>query len=329
MSAEYPDNVVYGRRIRATDGVFLESAPVRLASPGFRVQAAAYDGENFLVIGRRGRSSYPTGESPYELVGVRLRGSDGAIADSTPVVLSTLMVESPRLVFDGLNYVLAAAAPDYHAGVTRVRPSDLSVLDPGAAIGSLSIVPKAATIKFAGNALVARGDPARLAARLEAWVGAAIAAGASSSRWDRGVMLDRAERRPTRRGAPVATSLAHAKPSGRSLSEPPSRVTILRESRGARDRHRIWRDAGGLLRRRCTEGPGGRQGHAVRPPLARRQSDPGPTIVRRSCGGGDAHLPGRLVLASRSDRRAPSRSAPLRGCGGSHLHRRSWAPDLR
>lgn len=137
MVAWVSDGGLHIARIRAADGTLQGSWPIPLTREELNMSAMASDGENFLVVGTRTKNPYTLGESPYELVGVRIRGSDGTVLDSSPVFVSEVMSRDARLVFDGQNYVVAAWKPNLDFGVTRLRPADLAVLDPGQDGGGL------------------------------------------------------------------------------------------------------------------------------------------------------------------------------------------------
>jgi len=137
MAAWVLDGGLHIARIRAADGKLQGSWQIPLAREELDVSAMASDGENHLVVGTRTKNPSTVGESPYEMVGVRIRGSDGKVLDPSPVFVSAVMSRDSRVVFDGQNYVVAASKPNGDFGVTRLRPADLAVLDPGQDGGGL------------------------------------------------------------------------------------------------------------------------------------------------------------------------------------------------
>ncbi len=136
---EYNDSTppkLYGRRVRASDGVALDAQPLVLA-PGsghfIERPSVAFDGENFFVVWSEG---LPT------VFGRRVRASDGALLDAAPRLYSegpnsSIVGRYAAVSFDGTNYLLTwlgthfPAPQEYYFKTLgrRVRPSDGNVLD--------------------------------------------------------------------------------------------------------------------------------------------------------------------------------------------------------
>ncbi|MCP3105122.1 hypothetical protein LZ198_40270 [Myxococcus sp. K15C18031901] len=102
------------RRIRAVDGVVRETSGIVLSQETWSETRAtvAFDGTHFLVAWEDRRYVLT------QLYGRRVRASDGAVVDATPVGLATqLMYHSkPALAFDGARYLLAWSRVDHPAG---------------------------------------------------------------------------------------------------------------------------------------------------------------------------------------------------------------------
>jgi hypothetical protein len=133
---------ILGVRVRASDGQWLDASPLPIATdsnPQFR-PAVAFDGTNFLVVWEEPRSS-----TAPRIYGTRVRASDGALLDATPLYLSrartngqNMAQQFPAVAFDGTNYLVTwhgyAYPPEGYpqSGVQaiRVRPSDGACLEP-------------------------------------------------------------------------------------------------------------------------------------------------------------------------------------------------------
>jgi hypothetical protein len=100
---------IVGVRVRASDGARLDMLPVRIATGISSVDtdpAVAFDGTNFLVVWQQ-IDAYPL------VYGARVRASDGAVLDQTPVFISRAFTNgyslpqfSPAVAFDGTNYLV-------------------------------------------------------------------------------------------------------------------------------------------------------------------------------------------------------------------------------
>jgi hypothetical protein len=131
---------VLGVRVRASDGQRLDDTPLLIGS-GSNVSyrpAVAFDGTNFLVVWEE------ISGKPF-IAGARVRASDGAVLDASPLYLSrhqapggyTLPQQAPAVAFDGTNYLVTWHG-NYWDGQTvssgvqaiRVRPSDGACLEP-------------------------------------------------------------------------------------------------------------------------------------------------------------------------------------------------------
>jgi hypothetical protein len=130
--SQRPD--LHGVRVRASDGVVLDAAPILIAA-GASVQteaSVAFDGTNFLVV-------WTDIENAPVILGARVRASDGAVLDAQPLLISRpysgpysgLPQFNPSVSFDGTNYMVVWHGYVYESrtvvrGVlgTRVRPSD-------------------------------------------------------------------------------------------------------------------------------------------------------------------------------------------------------------
>ncbi|WP_257461379.1 HYR domain-containing protein [Archangium lipolyticum] len=121
---------IYGARIRASDGVVLDSAGIALstASGNQYFPDVAFDGSNFLTIWQDLRNS-----SGADIYGARVRPSDGAVLDGTnlPLCTDASYQGMPALAFDGSTYLMVWR--DTRNGVSRLNGSrvkpDGTVLD--------------------------------------------------------------------------------------------------------------------------------------------------------------------------------------------------------
>ncbi|KFE72514.1 DUF5011 domain-containing protein [Hyalangium minutum] len=141
-SGNRPD--ILGVRVRATDGALLDATPLRIGTsvPSADLSpAVAFDGTNFLVVWE-GIDAVPL------IFGARVRASDGAVLDATPLLISRPAVGAsvglpqlhPAVAFDGTNYVVAwqglwytSDSVDSGVQAIRVRP-DGTFLDTNATI---------------------------------------------------------------------------------------------------------------------------------------------------------------------------------------------------
>jgi hypothetical protein len=131
--------IILGVRVRASDGQLLDASPLLIAT-GSTVQyrpAVAFDGTNFLVVWEN------IGNLPA-IHGARVRASDGAVLDPTPLYLSrtplggqALAQHAPAVAFDGTHYLVtwhgyySFGPQSFVTGVQaiRVRPSDGSCVE--------------------------------------------------------------------------------------------------------------------------------------------------------------------------------------------------------
>jgi hypothetical protein len=119
----------YGARVRASDGTILDPGGFQIISgTSSNRPDVAFDGQNFLVVF--------TGSS--SVVGVRVRASDGQVLDPGGFQISSMTgwLAGIKVAFDGTNYLVVWAeqqnsTTQYDIYGTRVRASDLEVLDPG------------------------------------------------------------------------------------------------------------------------------------------------------------------------------------------------------
>jgi len=126
---------IYGQRVRTSDGVALDAAPLLISKGSSSVNlypSVAFDGANFLVVWEEGL--------PF-VFGRRVRASDGALLDASPrnygsFPNSVLAQGFPSVTFDGTNYLLTWVgfhdpSQDYVRKVLgrRVRPSDGDPVD--------------------------------------------------------------------------------------------------------------------------------------------------------------------------------------------------------
>lgn len=125
---------VYGVRVRAKDGVVLDATarPLATTSSNDEFPLVGSDGQDFLVVW----SNFNFNIGNYDVYGVRVRGSDGQVLDSSPLILSTAAgSQLATSVSYGEGYYLVTwtdsrtDAGDIHA--TRVRASDGRVMEPG------------------------------------------------------------------------------------------------------------------------------------------------------------------------------------------------------
>ncbi|WP_434381585.1 immunoglobulin-like domain-containing protein [Melittangium boletus] len=163
---------IYGQRVRTSDGVALDTAPLLISTGNGAVSlypAVASDGANFLVVWEEGL--------PF-VFGRRVRASDGALLDAAPrnygsFPNSYLANGSPSVTFDGTNYLLTWVgfhdpSEDFVRRVMgrRVRPSDGEPVELPFIVGSdLSRSHAAST---GGTSLVAWGANGVKAVRLNA-----------------------------------------------------------------------------------------------------------------------------------------------------------------
>jgi large repetitive protein len=156
-----------GRRVRASDGAVLDSAPRRItfnANP--QVQpSVAYGGGNFLVAWYDRRYSFDRFYD-LDLVGVRVRASDGLVLDpSGMTILENLAtVYAPAgMASDGTNFLVVAhrrpiMSLDTEIVARRVRSSDGAILDASdIVIDPLSVIEDMhakTAVAFGGNAYV-------------------------------------------------------------------------------------------------------------------------------------------------------------------------------
>ncbi|MDC0713220.1 DUF5011 domain-containing protein [Stigmatella sp. ncwal1] len=133
---------IFATRVRASDGVPLDASPLLVGgTTGTPFNpAVAFDGTNFLVAW----TDY--GARP-QVLGARVRASDGALLDATPRVLSrsaagtspynaVFLGVHPAVAFDGTNYLVTwdgqwFTGQGYAYGLMgiRVRPSDGSCIE--------------------------------------------------------------------------------------------------------------------------------------------------------------------------------------------------------
>lgn len=93
-----------------------------------RVPSGAFDGSQFFFVWQDGREEYRA------IYGARIT-PQGTLLDPYGIVISRgrYFHEDPRVVFDGVNFIVAWAdnrSGDFDVYATRVRPSDGVVLDP-------------------------------------------------------------------------------------------------------------------------------------------------------------------------------------------------------
>ncbi|WP_051256616.1 DUF5011 domain-containing protein [Cystobacter fuscus] len=160
-------------RVRASDGALLDASPLHIAT-GSQVSylpSVAFDGANFLV-------TWTDLTSSPAIVGARVRASDGALLDPTPLRISPpdyLPQYSPTVTFDGTNYLvfwhgfawLGEGIADHRLQGIRIRPSD------GTRIESTSFhvavnEPAFHAASQGGTSLVAWADGGVKAARVDA-----------------------------------------------------------------------------------------------------------------------------------------------------------------
>ncbi|RKH89168.1 HYR domain-containing protein [Corallococcus sp. AB045] len=137
---------IYGVRVRASDGVVLDPVAIPIAT-GVNTQtnpSVSFAEGQFLVTWM---DSLPGRSSGYDILGVRVRESDGVVLESSPIVISAASNSQfyPRVAAGaGLFFV---TWEDYRNGTggtkdvygARVRASDGAVLDPAGiavAVGS-------------------------------------------------------------------------------------------------------------------------------------------------------------------------------------------------
>ncbi|ADO69210.1 DUF5011 domain-containing protein [Stigmatella aurantiaca] len=133
---------IFAARVRASDGVQLDASPLLVGgTTGVPFNpAVAFDGTNFLVVW----TDY--GARP-QVLGARVRASDGALLDATPLVLSrsasgappnnaVFMGAHPAVAFDGRNYLVTwdgqwFTGQGYAYGLMgiRVNPADGSCIE--------------------------------------------------------------------------------------------------------------------------------------------------------------------------------------------------------
>ncbi|SEM02804.1 protein of unknown function [Stigmatella aurantiaca] len=104
--------VLQGVRVRASDGVLLDSAAISVRIPPYTLFtpledfAVAFDGTNFLVVYSEYRHS---NISAYmRVLGTRIRASDGAVLPDAGFLVSagTRETARPAVTFDGQNYLV-------------------------------------------------------------------------------------------------------------------------------------------------------------------------------------------------------------------------------
>jgi hypothetical protein len=129
---------IVGVRVRASDGVVLDSSPlvIGVSSSALGEPAVALDGTHFLVV-------WTLYQGRPRIVGARVRASDGAVLDTpalwlsnAPTPVGMLPHLRPAIAFDGTsNYLVAWEGTIYVNGfytgiaATRVRAADGAILD--------------------------------------------------------------------------------------------------------------------------------------------------------------------------------------------------------
>ncbi|RKG90675.1 HYR domain-containing protein [Corallococcus sp. CA049B] len=151
---------IYGVRVRASDGVVLDPVAIPIATGAINSQTnptVSFSGGQFLVAWMDGMTGRSSG---YDILGVRVRESDGVVLESAPIAISSASNSQfyPRVAAGaGLFFV---TWEDYRNGTggtkdvygARVRASDGAVLDPsGIAVSRGSYDEGTPAVAFGGG----------------------------------------------------------------------------------------------------------------------------------------------------------------------------------